>query len=152
MLDLCEGTATNLLRNFSFLCPSFSSAKYKLSELAPVDVLHVKVVVEVLGQGGAVAQTLQDGVHVARVAEVAQASQRCTQPSKRGVQVADFGRRGSSDLHFRVDFSRRRSGWQENTRKMRKKLHIYKATECILRTQHPKISSVSLRWRTECCK
>lgn len=92
------------------------SKTLKPCQLAPVDVLHVQVVVEVLGHAGAVAQTLQDGVHVAGVAEVAEARQRGAQASEGGVQVADFGRRGSSDLHFRVDFSGGRSERQENTK------------------------------------
>lgn len=36
----------------------------------PIDVLHVVVVVEVLSQGRSIAQTLQDGVHVACVSKV----------------------------------------------------------------------------------
>lgn len=54
---------------------------FKLSNLSPrpIDVVHVVIVVEVLGQGWGVTQTLQDGVHVACVAKVTQASQRCTQ-------------------------------------------------------------------------
>lgn len=52
---------------------------FNLSEPWPIDVFHVEIVVEVLSHGRGVTQTLQDGVHVARVAKVTQASQWCTQ-------------------------------------------------------------------------
>lgn len=73
-------------------------------ETRPVDVLQVVVVVEVLWHPGSVAKTLQDGVHVARVAQVTKAGQRSTQTSKRGIQVTDFSGRRSNDLRLRINF------------------------------------------------
>lgn len=57
----------------------------------PVDIFQVVIIVEVLCHGRCVAQTLQDGIHVASVAKITKASQTRTQASKRWIQIADFG-------------------------------------------------------------
>lgn len=91
----------------------FFAKSFNLSEPWPIDVVHVVIVVEVLSQGRGVTQTLQDGVHVACVAKVTQASQWCTQTPEGRIQAADFGCRWSCNLNFRVDLSRGRSGKQQ---------------------------------------
>lgn len=94
-------------------CLMFLGKSFNLYGPWPIDVVHVVIVVEVLSQGRSVAQTLQDGVHVACVAKVTQASQWCTQTPKWRIQAANFGCRWSCNFNFRVDFSRGRSGKQQ---------------------------------------
>lgn len=113
-----EGEMSNTCR-----CLILYGKYFHLAGPWPVDVLHVVIVVEVLSHGRSVTQTLQDGVHVARVAQVAKASQWWTQTPKWRIQVANFGSWWPYNLHFRVDFTRRSKRQEHNECTRLKEMH-----------------------------
>lgn len=78
-------------------------------ETLPVDVFKVRVVVKVISHARSVAETLQDGVHIAGVSQVTKTSQRCAQTSKGWVQVAQLSGRWPHILRFGINLFNVRS-------------------------------------------